>query len=49
MGFIRLPFGFPLGLSVTATCLIDNIGCTGSIRGPAQRMTARIFSRISGL
>ena len=36
-------------LRVTATCFTDSTGCTGSIRGPAQRITARIFSRISGL
>lgn len=34
---------------VTAACFMDKIGWTGSIRGPAQRMTARIFSRMAGL
>ena len=27
---------------------MERTGCTGSILGPAQRMTVRIFSRISG-
>ena len=35
--------------SVAAACRMESTGCTGSIRGPAQRITARIFSRISGL
>ena len=34
---------------VTITCLMERTGCTGSILGPAQRMTARIFSRMAGL
>ena len=36
-------------LRVTATCFTDSTGCTGSIRGPAQRITARICSRMAGL
>ena len=29
------------------TCLMERTGCTGSILGPAQRMTVRIFPRAS--
>ena len=39
-------FASRLAFIVTITCLMERTGCTGSILGPAQRMTVRIFSRI---
>ena len=48
MGAYFSAFASRLAFIVTITCLMERTGCTGSILGPAQRMTVRIFSRISG-